>query len=481
MPPLASAVLLLALGTPAAIGPTGPPIESGLEERVDVQFVLLDAVVIDRRGRTRPDLDKVDFELFVDGDEVEIASLDLHCPGGGSRDVEADWRPGRAPAPEPRDHDGPGRRMVLVFDYFHMNPARSFEAALAALERFGAEGDEHMIVALGSSLRVELGFTGDLGRVKQTLERMSRDPGLFAANHAHLTEWRFFDRVERLFDVLEPLPGRKILVLFSGANAPDGFYHDRAFERLAARSAIARTALYPVDTDGLGLGPLGGPEQLRRLAIETGGRMTADTNDLTLAYGRAHRDLACSYTLGFEDRAPKLDRARRLSVYARRKQAGLRVLHPAFYVVRSRERKRESLARTAELAPESFDDVGLLAELVPLEPGPGGRKWRARLSIEVAPQLIAGATPETSFTLRAFVRKPNGTALHSWEWEIPGERTARRAADGAVTVEETIAARPGGYRVSAVLLGPGAVEPLATFEDVELPAIPAAAGTETAP
>lgn len=476
---LLAALSLLALTASSGAGEL--PVATGLEERVEVQFVLLDAVVIDRRGRTRPDLEKADFELFVDGDEVEIASVDLHCPGGASRDVKADWRPGRPARPEPREPPGPGRRLVLVFDYFHMNAAHSFEAALAALDRFGAGGDEHMIVSLGSSLRVELPFTRDVERVRETLEHMSRDPALFAANHAHLTEWRFFDRVERLFDVLEPLAGRKILVLFSGVNAPDGFYHDRAFEGLAARSAIARTAVYPVDTGGLGFGPLGGPEQLRRLAVETGGRMTADTNDLTLGYGRARRDLACSYTLGFEDRAPKLDRPRRVSVYARRKQSGLRVLHPAFYAVRSREQKRESLARTAALAPESFDDTGLDADLTPLEPQAGGRKWRTRLLVEVAPGAIAAATPETPWTLRAFVRKRNGTALHSYEWEIPGAATARQTDDGAVAVEELLAARPGGYRVSAVLFGAGTVEPLATFEDVELPAIPASPGTETTP
>ena len=39
---------------------------------------------------------------------------------------------------------------------------------------------------------------------------------------------------------------------------------------------------------------------LVRLANDTGGRLTRSTNDLTLGYARAQRDLACRYTVGFK-------------------------------------------------------------------------------------------------------------------------------------------------------------------------------------
>ncbi len=485
MRPLLTLLLPLVIAAGADGGDPAPEaLESELEERVEVQFVLLDVVVVDRKGRARADVSREDFEVLVDGREVEIASLDLYCPQGESEDARADWKPGRRSAPARPDTAGPpgapGRRIALVFDYFHMDRVRAFEGALDALDRWGDGSDEHMIVSLGGALKVELPFTRDLDLVRATLERMYRDPSLYAGNHSHLTEWRFFDRVERLFDVLEPFDGRKVIVMFSGPNQQDGFYHDRAYTRLAARSAVARTAVYPVDTSGMRRGRLGGPEQLRRLAVETGGRMTADTNDLALAYGRARRDLGCTYTIGFHDREPKLDRERRVVIWARKKQAGLRVVHPAFYVVRSADRKRRSLARTAELAPEMFSANELNARLVAVGPR-DGRRWEAQVAVDIDAGLIDVASPDEPWTLRAFLRKPNGTVVRSFTWKIPDDRLEIERDEGRVVVAETISARPGVYRVSAVLSGPGSLEPFAAWGDTELPAIPAASESESTP
>jgi hypothetical protein len=46
----------------------------------------------------------------------------------------------------------------------------------------------------------------------------------------------------------------------------------------------------------------GGPPGLHRLAVDTGGRITKNTNDLSLGIARAERDLACRYTIGVYDR-----------------------------------------------------------------------------------------------------------------------------------------------------------------------------------
>ena len=104
---------------------------------------------------------------------------------------------------------------------------------------------------------------------------------------------------------------------------------------MAAMSARARTAFYPVDSGGLRtlIDPkdtgVFGPPMLRRLANETGGRMTANTNDLGLAYARAQRDTGCTYTLGFYDRDPQPDRDRRVTLRVDR--PGHRVMHSRFY------------------------------------------------------------------------------------------------------------------------------------------------------
>ena len=54
---------------------------------------------------------------------------------------------------------------------------------------------------------------------------------------------------------------------------------------------------------------------LTRLANETGGRLTRFTNDFSLAFARAQRDLGCQYTIGFYLRDDgNVDRPRRIKV-----------------------------------------------------------------------------------------------------------------------------------------------------------------------
>ncbi len=88
------------------------------------------------------------------------------------------------------------------------------------------------------------------------------------------------------------------------------------------------------------------------MALETGGRLTQNTNDLTLGVARAERDLECRYTVGFDDRNAKDDV--RHEVVVRVSKPGLRAVHPTAYAFRSREARRWSLTKTAFTAPELF-------------------------------------------------------------------------------------------------------------------------------
>lgn len=454
--------------------PGGPPIELGLEEHVEVQLVLIDVLVLDRRDRTIADLSVADFELHVDGKPVEIESLDVRCPLGSARDARSAWGPDSpglpiaAPAPD--------TRIVFVFDYFHMqSAAEALQAASAALEARGGDGVEHMVVSLGQVLRIEAQFTRDAAKIRQVFERMRVDPALYAGNYGRLTERRFFDRLQMLLDLLERVPGRKAVVLFSGPFQPDGFHHDPAYRSLSALSATSRTAVYPVDTGGLRtlLDPLntrlGGPAMLRRLANETGGRMTADTNDLTLAYARARRDLGCTYTLGFSDRNPRPDRSRRVFVGIRG-TGGLRAVYPSFYVLRSREEKRKSLADTAAMAPEMFPSQLVNASVFLFRPATL-RRWEAAMGVEVRPEALRSGGP---WELVCALRDLAGRTVHSFKRRIQiPEPMALGGRPPAATVFEAFKVEPGRYTTSAVLSGSaGSVVPLATRSEVVIPDMP---------
>jgi len=302
---------------------------------------------------------------------------------------------------------------------------------------------------------------------------MRNDPDLYAGNYGRLTERRFFDRMEMLFDLLERQDGRKTIVLFSGPFLADGFYRDPEFKRLSALSTSARTAVYPVDTGGLRTPldpfaqPFGGPPMLRRLANETGGRMTSETNEIGLAYARAHRDLGCTYTLGFHDPRPEPDRKRRLKILVLNRR-GLRVVYPEFFVVRSREEKRRSLFRTAAMAPQMFESDGMQVDLVPLAPLSSSRR-RALLTVEVRPGRDVHVDEGEEWILKMLVRKPNGTVVRSFKRKVampPTDPATGRTS--AVTVSREVRVRSGRYLVSAVLSDPDGDTPIAATAEITL-------------
>ena len=332
-PTVALLLLLAAVPMAAEAQQAGAAVDSGLREKVDVPFVLLDVTVVDRRGRTIHDLDREAFELIFDRRPVPIETLDVDCPAGAT----ADAAPGE-PRPPWRLADsaaGIRPRIVLAFDYFHMRPAVDAldQAERLVRERFLGDA-EHMVVAVAEGLRIESPWTRDRELLLETFQRMRDDEELYFGAYDHLTERRVFRRFQMLVDLLEPLPGRKIIVLFTGPMDRGGFDYDPQYGELASSSGRARTAFYPVDVAGMVFGRPAWPASLARLASSTGGRLTSNTNDLTLGYARARRDLGCTYTLGFRPPPERAAEGADLQVEVRRD--GARALHA------SRFRRREA-------------------------------------------------------------------------------------------------------------------------------------------
>jgi VWFA-related protein len=468
-------------GRAATAGDPEPdPLELGLKERVEVRLVLVDFLVLDRDGRTVPDLTADDLVLLAGNREVPIHSLDRQCPLGAADDP----LPGTAFPPPADSSAAPPRSIVLAFDYDHMtHVAETLDRALAMLETWPVGGEEHMVVTLGETLRVEAPFTRDRDETRRVLRRMRSDTSLYAGNFGRLTEHRFFRRMQMLFDLLERREGRKTIVLFSGPFAADGFYHDPDFKRLSALATTTRTAVYPVDTGGLRtlldplVRPLGGPPMLRRLANETGGRMTSDTNAITLAYARAHRDLGCTYTLGFHDPRPEPDRKRRLKILVPDRR-GLRVVYPEFYVVRSREAKRRSLGRTAAAVPQWFASDQMRIDLAPLAPDdPASR--RALLTVEVRPRPGVHVDEGEHWILRGLVRKPRGTVVRSFRRKVAMAPTdPATGKTPPVTVSREVRVPRGRCVVSAVLTDPDGDAPIAATAEFTVAAQAAEGGRD---
>jgi hypothetical protein len=81
---LLSCILFLALGLPASTSDNGDPIDIEKLEEVEVDLVLIDALVLDRKGRTVPGLTRDDFEVVVDRVIRPIDTLDELCDAGAA-------------------------------------------------------------------------------------------------------------------------------------------------------------------------------------------------------------------------------------------------------------------------------------------------------------------------------------------------------------------------------------------------------------
>ncbi|MDX1389965.1 MAG: VWA domain-containing protein, partial [Acidobacteriota bacterium] len=334
--------------------------------------------------------------------------------------------------------------------------------------------EEIMVVSLGNGLRIATPFTVDRHEVRRSIDRVLNDPANFGGNFDHLTENAFFSQIKVLLDVLEAVPGRKAVVLFTG-RLGNGFEYDPYFKELAALSATARVALYPVDTAGLEIEPLyrpeqaGGPKKLARLAVETGGRLTWNTNDLTLGYTRAQRDLACSYEIAFYDERPRLDRQRRVRVWLKRR--GVHAYHASAYIFRSPENKRRSLITAAYMAPDMFEAGTLEARVYPLRPR-GEGKWETLVAIgfPITPDSFEQGLAR--WDLGGVVRKDTGTRIRTFNRRIEVEGSEASEPRRSVSFLEPVVLRPGRYQISVVLSSRTADRPLALTADLELPRVP---------
>lgn len=443
------------------------PLDIGQTEQVEVQLVLLDVYVLDRQGRTVPGLGPDDFVVKLDGRKVPVSTLDVDCPVGERHDPRVGER---LPRIDGGAEPVAPRKIVLAFDYYHMDWAiDSVEFARRALAELQAGGEQHMVVSMGQILRIEQKLTTDSDAVIAALDRMVYDSALFAGHYDRLTERRVFDRLLALLDLMETIPGRKVVLLFSGPFLKDGWTHDPYYEKLAALAAATRTAIYPIDSRGLVPTLATVDPDLARIAVETGGRLTVNTNDLTLAYARAQRDLGCTYTLGLYDPDPTVNDERRVLIKMR--PHGLLAHHPSRYVLRSPETKVRSMARTASMASEMFESDGLGSEAFVTRPvGPG--KWEVVLALDVPAHLEHGFPHGDGYHLGGVVRRPSGTPVHEFKRLVRLDRPEAFGRQGERLFYERLKLRPGEYLLNLYLYNEMMDQPLAVLGNFVIPEVP---------
>jgi hypothetical protein len=208
---------------------------------------------------------------------------------------------------------------------------------------------------------------------------------------------------------------------------------------------------------------------LARLAVDTGGRYTERTNDLTAGYSRARSDLTCIYSVGFYVDEPEEDRVRNLVVRAKRK--GLRALHPSKYVFRSPEVQRQSLLQAAWVAPDMFETGVVRAHVFPLSPV-SKRAWDALLAInfEVPLGEIEGDRTRREFGGILYRDSKIVHRFNRWIDLVPKGATSE--ASPTVTFLERVELEPGRYELRTVLSHPGEGDVHAATVELALERVP---------
>ena len=210
---------------------------------------------------------------------------------------------------------------------------------------------------------------------------------------------------------------------------------------------------------------------MARLAVESGGRFTERTNDLSLGYARAQRETSCYYTLGFEDpgggtgaasgsASAAAIRERRVSVRLHgREHKRARLVHASRYAMPSAERRLRSEIAAAWLQPQRYASDRLVVERRLLR-----KLSDDRFEVEFSAKLLEGESLSAGepFVLRFELFR--------------GERlqTRLRQKRESIHVGETIRwkqrLRADDYRYVAVVTDDSTVGPFAASASFELPA-----------
>jgi VWFA-related protein len=395
--------------------PPPQPVQPGVTFRAEVNYVEVDARVIDAQGNFVSNLSQRDFQVFEDGkpQQIRIFSL-VNLP------IDRAARPLFASKPVESDVQTNlsgynGRVYLIVLDDSHTHALRSSRVKLAAkqfIERYVGENDIAAVVHTSGRTDAAQEFTSSqrlllnavdkfmgrklrsslLGRleqeqitrgVRQQGETINDPDAAERAYHARGT----LESIKNLAEYMAGVRGRrKALVYFSEGvdyDISDPFTNRDATTILdASRDVIAaatraNVAIYGIDVRGLGAGSddsieiqsfpddptLGldssaaarevrlGQDSLRVLSDETGGFATVNTNDINGAFQRLVDENSSYYVLGYYPANDRRD-GRFRKIEVKVNQPGLQVRARRGYVAARGRAPEPKLTGPNEATPE---------------------------------------------------------------------------------------------------------------------------------
>jgi VWFA-related protein len=383
--------------------------------RAEVNYVEVDARVVDAQGNFVTTLTQNDFQIFEDGKPQQVSVFSLvNIP------VEREPRPLFANQPVERDVQtnvsaSGGRVYLIVLDDLHTTPLLATRTRFAArqfVERYMGSNDVAAVVHTSGRVDASQEFTSNprlllaaidkftgrklrsalLGRLE--VEQMTRDTRAAGdriddpdAAERGFNARNTLDSLKNFAQVLENVRGRrKALVLFSEGidydindpfNNRDATTIMGATTDAIAAATRANVAFYGVDVRGLGAGfdtgieiqsfpddpSLGltnsalfnevrqGQDSLRVLSEETGGFAVVNNNDIAGAFERLVEENSSYYVMGYYPANDRRD-GRFRRIEVRVTQPGLTVRARRGYVAPRGRAPETKLAGPNDATPE---------------------------------------------------------------------------------------------------------------------------------
>lgn len=370
--------------------PPPPPSEAGGPSPDQIQtfeggasVILVEVpVTVVHHGKSLAGFTAEDFELFDRGERQEIEGFEVltvestarRAVEGGAETPEEHGGASVAPDPVAR------RNFLFLFDLAYAG-SRSLSSTAAILEALLDEGiapgdrvgigyfsavrgyqwilgltDRHGDVRRGLDLARAM-IESDRKRAETLLESWREPTGVVPAgarldrrallaesgltwHNRDVTVWPVASTVRELsrgltkvVEATASLDGRKYLVHLS-RGAPDGPAGERAlilsfFQDIKRACRSSGWAIQSVDLGGLGFGR----DSLLMMALDTGGQLFTNSNDVQLLLREMEATTRTSYLLTFQPRDLEPDGGfHRLEVKVRNKPSGARVVHrPGYY------------------------------------------------------------------------------------------------------------------------------------------------------
>ena len=244
---LTTGVLWLAVTGAQAQQPSPPaPAEAQAIIRTETKLVLVDAVVMDKKGNYIHDLTAKEFRVWEDNKEQAIKSFSFEAEPTGPSNTQK-------------------RYLVLFFDNSTMESGDQIRARDAAAKFIDNNAGPNRLIAIvnfGGSVRIAQNFTADAERLKQVVKGVkfssvapNAQPVSMGLPTLGNAESDFGVRsvllaLRSMAKNLASVPGRKSLIMFTS-----GFVlnDENRSELTATIDACnrANVAIYPIDVRGL--------------------------------------------------------------------------------------------------------------------------------------------------------------------------------------------------------------------------------------